>query len=68
MKKITIILMLFCASSCSSYYNSNSEKAYLSSDNGIGLVVPKSLEGNISHFYDLPSPIKPAEVSIMPPV
>ena len=60
--------MLFNVCSCSSYYNSNSEKLYLQSDNGVALNVPRPLvEGSISHFYDLPSAIKPAEVSIMPP-
>jgi hypothetical protein len=68
-RKFLIIFMLFSVSSCSSYYNSNSEKAYLNSNNGIALDVPRPLvDNNISHFYDLPAPIRPAEVAITPPL
>ena len=69
MKKVgCIVLLSFCLSGCSSFYSSNGEDQYMTSRNGLLLVVPPPLtRSNIGDFYDLPVQNQNVRVSIAPP-
>jgi len=67
-KFVVIAVCAVLISGCSNRYASNGEKLYLGSRNGVSVVVPPPLTNtNVSHFYDLPSQDRNAEVNIAPP-
>ena len=68
MKKLVIAVISLLVSACTAQYTSNGEQKYMSSRNGVTLVVPPPLtSANISHFYDLPPQNQNAAVSTKPP-
>ncbi len=59
---ISVMLLTAC-----SQFDSNGDREYLRSRNGVRVAVPPPLtESNISHFYDLPQQNKDPKVNIAP--
>ncbi len=68
MKKLAILVLSSLLTACSAQYTSNGEQHYLTSKNGLNLVIPPPLtSANISHFYDLPPQKQRAEIGVTPP-
>ena len=58
-----------CSMLPSSEFSSNDKHEYLHSKNGQNIVVNRPLtDSNMSDFYQLPNQMKPAKISIKPPV
>lgn len=68
MNRLFFLIVLSLGLGACSRYASNGEQIYLKSKNGPALNVPAPLTAaNISHFYDLPTPDKDPQISIVPP-
>lgn len=67
--KINVLIAgLLSLMACSSRFDNSGEQRYLSSRNGMQLVVPSPLTTeNIGYFYNLPAQTQDARVTIQPP-